>query len=83
MRPPKDSTESFRFIIFSDLHLHLWTYGSKLVAGRNQRLLDQINVLHQMFEYAEERGINNVFFCGDFFHTHGNLKTEVLDAACD
>jgi DNA repair exonuclease SbcCD nuclease subunit len=36
-----------------------------------------------MFEYAEERGINNVFFCGDFFHTHGNLKTEVLDAACD
>lgn len=69
-----------RCIVFSDLHLNLWRYGARIVDGRNTRLVDQQNVLSQMTAYAKTNGIKHVFFCGDFFHTHGRVETEVLRA---
>ncbi len=36
-----------------------------------------------MRQYAEANKIHDIFFCGDLFHTHETVRTEVLDAACE
>ena len=69
-----------RFIVYSDLHLHCWSYGSKLIEGRNSRLLQQIDVLNQMKKYAVQHGIRDIFCCGDVTHTQGRTDAEVLMA---
>lgn len=58
-----------RFILFSDVHLHLFP---------NVPFGDQTAALTEMVRYAEENNINTLLFCGDFFHTHSNIKTEVV-----
>jgi len=71
-----------QFIVFSDLHLNAWTYGASYDSfGRNSRLENQISALEKMALYAHERDIKYLLFCGDFFHTHGMVKTEVLQGA--
>ena len=71
-----------RFLVFSDLHLHLWTYGAKILEdGKNSRLLHQQKALERMHLYAQNNSIRDIFFCGDLFHTHEIVRTEVLDAA--
>jgi DNA repair exonuclease SbcCD nuclease subunit len=73
---------AFRFLVFSDLHLNLWNYGADLTPyGKNTRLEDQVEFLAHMREYALKNSIKTVFFCGDLFHTHDLVKTEVLQAA--
>ncbi len=66
-----------RFIVYSDLHLHCWSYGSKLIEGLNSRLLQQIDVLNQMKKYAMRHGIRDIFCCGDVTHTQGRTDAEV------
>lgn len=34
-----------------------------------------------MHKYANDNGITDIFFCGDLFHTHEIVRTEVLNAA--
>ena len=70
-----------RFLVFSDLHLHNWAYGSKPVQGWNSRLLFQHDVLGQIESYALERGIRTIVFCGDMFHTHSTLHAGPLSVA--
>jgi len=70
-----------RFIVFSDLHLHLWNYGASTINKRNSRLLDQIEVLGNILMYAKLHDIKEIVFTGDFFHTHSSVKSEVLWAA--
>jgi DNA repair exonuclease SbcCD nuclease subunit len=72
-----------RFIVFSDLHLNKWQYGAKLLDGRNTRLLDQADVLHQIKRYAVDNDIKHVLFCGDLFHTNNHISTEVLMTAIE
>ena len=67
-----------RFLVFSDLHLHLWHYRHR--TSKNG-LDDQVSFLHRLATYARENDIQTILFCGDFFHTHGNIKTEVLQSA--
>lgn len=70
---------SERFIVFSDLHLHNWSYGASLsVGGHNSRLYEQYAAISSMAAWASENDIKYVFFCGDFFHTPGRLNVEVL-----
>ena len=69
-----------RFAVLSDLHLHGWTYGSSLISGRNSRLLDQQDVLRQFNNYCNENNIEDILFCGDFFH-QSKVSAEVLMAA--
>jgi len=73
-----------RFIVFSDLHLHAWNYGARVdEGGMNSRLLGQAGAMYQMGAYANQNDIKNVFFCGDYFHTPGQIKTSVLQIAND
>jgi len=70
-----------RFIVFSDLHLHLWNYGATTVNRRNSRLLDQVQVLGAILMHALQNDIKEIVFTGDFFHTHSSIRSEVLWAA--
>ncbi|MGH9910418.1 MAG: metallophosphoesterase family protein, partial [Nitrososphaerales archaeon] len=70
------------FLVFSDVHLHNWKYGSHLdSSGFNSRLLDQITTLSQIYGYAIEHSIADIFFAGDLFHTHATLHAGPLAAA--
>jgi DNA repair exonuclease SbcCD nuclease subunit len=73
-----------KVLIFSDLHLHPWTYGSTLDdRGRNTRLHGQLSFLHYIAKYVSDNDIDTVIFGGDLFHTHGKLDLEALNAALD
>lgn len=70
-----------KFVVFSDLHLHTWGYGSSLIRGRNSRLMFQQLVLIDMLGKAlVDPNVTAIIFCGDFFHTHGNINAEVLQS---
>lgn len=68
-----------RILIFSDIHLHNWPYGSTLVDGMNSRLKAQADALNQIALASEEA--DHVVFCGDLFHTHGKIDAAVLKVA--
>lgn len=69
-----------RLLIFSDLHLHNWNYGSTIESGGfNSRLLDQYHALLQISKYiVKNPGISHAIFCGDLFHSHGRLTADIL-----
>ena len=68
-----------KILIFSDLHLHNWPYGSTLVDGMNSRLKAQADVLDVIAKASE--AADHVVFCGDLFHTHGKMDAAVLKVA--
>ena len=71
-----------KILIFSDVHLHNWTYGSKLLAtGYNDRLIDQCYFFNHIIQYCSEHNIDWAICGGDVFHTHGKIATEVLNVA--
>lgn len=71
-----------RFLVFSDLHLNAWKYGSSIdTYTGNTRLTGQVKFIEFMADYARQREIRYVLFCGDFFHTPGSIRTEVLKSA--
>jgi DNA repair exonuclease SbcCD nuclease subunit len=71
-------------LIFSDLHLHPWSYGATVTEhGYNSRLWAQKLALDEMLTYAIEHEIEYAYFLGDLFHTHGNVPTQALAIAAD
>jgi len=68
-------------LVFSDLHLHNWTYGATLDNGWNSRLYQQVKVCEQIYKSAVDNEVDQVVFCGDMFHTPGRIETHVLNAA--
>lgn len=69
-------------IIYSDVHLNTWNYGSTVTSdGFNSRLYAQYEALMEMAEYAEQNDIRYVYFCGDLFHTPGKIPTQALQLA--
>ena len=70
-----------KVLIFSDLHLHNWPYGSTLVDGMNSRLMDGFNVMVQIARYINEYPVDACVFGGDLFHTHGKIDSAVLKVA--
>ena len=71
-------------LIFSDLHLHTWSYGATITeAGYNSRLWAQKLALDEMLAYAKEHQIDYAYFLGDLFHTHGQVPTQALSIAAD
>lgn len=70
-----------KILVFSDLHLHNWPYGSTMLDGMNSRLLDGFNVMKQIAEYINDHPVDVCVFGGDLFHTHGNIDSAVLKVA--
>jgi DNA repair exonuclease SbcCD nuclease subunit len=70
-----------KVLIWSDIHLHNWPYGSTLIDGVNSRLLAQRDVMHKIAKYTEENEVDHIVFCGDLFHTHGIIDAQVLKVA--
>ena len=68
-------------LIFSDFHLHNWSYGSTYENGWNSRLLDQKNVCDQLIAAANSHNVDYVIFCGDLFHTHGKIEAGPMSVA--
>lgn len=69
-------------MIFSDVHLHPWRYGATtLENGYNSRLWAQGGALDLVFETCLEEEIEYAYFCGDMFHTPGNIPTQALATA--
>src|SRR5271166_1261639 len=67
------------FVVYSDLHLHNWPYGSTLVDGYNSRLLQQVDVLRQIGDFCKQTNTQHLIFCGDF--SHSQIATSVLSKA--
>ncbi len=56
-----------RFLVFSDLHLNLWKYGSYAQTDcTNSRFGNQLRFLDQMAGYAHQNDIKNILFCNFF-----------------
>ena len=70
-----------KILIFSDLHVHNWTYGATQIDGWNSRLLVQEKFLDHLANVAAEEDIDVAVFCGDLFHQHGQLTADVLQVA--
>lgn len=70
-----------KFIVFSDLHLHNWQYGSSVEDGWNTRLLAQEKALEQIEDFALENNVKHIFFCGDLFHAHQTINAHPLAIA--
>ena len=70
-----------KILVFSDLHLHNWPYGSELVEGTNSRLLNGYSVMKQIATYINEHRVDACVFGGDLFHTHGKIDSAVLKYA--
>lgn len=70
-----------KLLLFSDLHLHNWSYGATYENGWNTRLLDQKKVGDQIVELAKIHKVDYVIFLGDLFHTHGRVEAGPLKVA--
>ena len=64
-----------RFLVISDIHLHLWNYGNV-----ESRLVNDTQDIYNALAYGYDNNVDAVLFCGDIFHTHGNINTIVLNA---
>lgn len=64
-----------RFLVISDIHFHLWNYGDS-----HLRLNSDVNDIIYALNYAYENNVDALLFCGDIFHTHGNVNTIVLSS---
>ena len=67
-----------KFVVVSDIHLNLWNFGDSI-----KRLENNIDCLHWSIEKAIENNCDAILFCGDIFHTHGNISTIVLSKLYD
>lgn len=72
-----------KILIWSDLHLHNWTYGADYSMGWNSRLLGQLGLMSEIAQAAVQHGADTTFFCGDMFHTHGKIDSAVMSVAIE
>ncbi len=70
-----------KVLIWSDLHLHNWSYGSTIINGMNSRLLAQAKVMSDIADHIKEVGVDRIIFLGDLFHCHGKIDASVLKVA--
>lgn len=67
--------------VFSDLHVHNWpefARPSELVMGMNTRAEEIFNAVMRIEAIAEERGLNALLFCGDWFEARGRLPVPLI-----
>jgi exonuclease SbcD len=71
-----------KVIHFSDLHLGVESYGRVDPAtGISSRLLDFLNALDQVVDYALENSVDLVLFCGDAYKSREPSQTQQREFA--
>ena len=71
MKKPWDLSKA---VIFSDIHIHPWEELSRIENLINTRLMDGINVLKMITNYAIKKRIKYVFFGGDLYHKRNEVN---------
>jgi DNA repair exonuclease SbcCD nuclease subunit len=76
-----------RVLLFSDLHAHQFkNYSTLLPDGRNSRLQDAVNILHEIKFIADSEKAQCILFGGDLFHIRpgiGTMKISTFNAIYD
>jgi exonuclease SbcD len=71
-----------KILHFADLHLGVETYGRLDPAtGLSSRLLDFLNALDQVVDYALENRVDLVLFCGDAYRSREPTQTQQREFA--
>jgi len=71
-----------KILHFADLHLGVENYGRLDPAtGLSSRLLDFLNVLDQVVDYALENRVDLVLFCGDAYRSREPSQTQQREFA--
>jgi exonuclease SbcD len=71
-----------KILHFADLHLGVETYGRiDPATGLSSRLLDFLNVLDQVVDYAIENKVDLVLFCGDAYRSREPTQTHQREFA--
>ncbi len=71
-----------RILHFADLHLGVETYGHiDPTSGLSTRMLDFLSALDQVVEYALEKDIDLVLFCGDAYKSREPSQTQQREFA--
>lgn len=71
-----------RVVVFSDVHVHPFSYAATEVelpgfrGSFNSRLVDCVQAIQEVLQYAKDNNIENVWFTGDLFHVKSTLRTE-------
>ncbi|GAI86653.1 unnamed protein product [marine sediment metagenome] len=69
-----------KFVVWSDLHSHNYARYSTPINGVNSRLVDGLNVIHEVKDFCVENTVKNAFFLGDLFHARFKIDVEVFNA---
>jgi len=71
-----------RALILADLHLHNYQSHSVILQdGRNSRLVDGLNSLEQVHDYARGHGIELIIILGDIFQQRGLVNVGIFNQA--
>jgi exonuclease SbcD len=71
-----------KILHFADLHLGMETYGGVDPAtGLSTRLIDVLNALDEVVEYAAGNGVDLVLFCGDAYKNRDPSQTQQREFA--
>jgi exonuclease SbcD len=71
-----------KILHFADLHLGVETYGHlDSATGLSSRLLDFLNALDQVVDYALEKQVDLVLFCGDAYRSREPTQTHQREFA--
>jgi exonuclease SbcD len=71
-----------KILHFADLHLGVETYGRlDPETGLSTRLLDFLNALDQVVDYAIENNVDLVLFCGDAYKSREPTQTQQREFA--
>jgi exonuclease SbcD len=71
-----------KILHFADLHLGVESYGRfDPATGLSSRLLDFLNVLDQVVDYALENRVDLVLFCGDAYRSREPTQTQQREFA--
>jgi exonuclease SbcD len=71
-----------KILHFADLHLGMETYGGVDPAtGLSTRLIDVLNALDEVVEYAVGNGVDLVLFCGDAYKNRDPSQTQQREFA--
>jgi len=66
-----------KICLFSDQHIHNFTYSKINSLGENELLETSLRIIIDIFRYCETNNIKDIYFLGDMFHARNSINTEV------